>query len=719
MIRKQPNINLGAAIVFLCFCLLFFILIIRFIFIQATGEVSGEVLAAKAEKKYTSEKVLEASRGSILDRNGEVIAEDASSYKLVAITDSSLSENDPDNPVHVKNPEKTAKELAKYIDLQESEIYRILTKEGAKQVEFGSAGKNLSYETKKKIENLKLPGIAIVEGKKRNYPNGTFASHVIGFVEEKEDEQTGKYTGTGKLGVEQSLNKLLSGTDGYMKYKSDYWGYILPRSKENVVPAKNGNTVYLTLDKKIQSFLDDTMTKVDKEYNPEKMIAIVANPKTGEILAMSQRPTFNSATKEGINQSWHNEAIETSYEPGSTMKIFTLAAAVEEGVFNPDEKYKSGKYRAIPNAPNTEIHDHNRVGWGTITYLEGLQRSSNVAFAKIAKEKLGFDRLREYLTKFGFDQPTGIDLPHEANSSIAFTWPVEKVTTAYGQGTALTPIQQIQAATAIANNGKMVKPHVIDKIVDANSGDVIKKTATELTGNPISAATAKQVRDYLETVITSKNGTGQKYKIEGYDVAGKTGTASISYSGGYLKGESNYVFSFMGMAPKDDPELIMYVAVKQPQLGNGKVGSDPVSTIFTSVMKSSLQYMDITPSAKPSVQPIEVPDVKGLMINDAEKKMKNQGLQPIIIGKGSTITTQLPKAADSFLAGEKVLLQTDGEATMPNMIGWSLRDVLKVSEVTGIKVKSSGSGYVSSQSIKAGSTVKGNETLNIKLKKSE
>jgi penicillin-binding protein 2B len=390
---------------------------------------------------------------------------------------------------------------------------------------------------------------------------------------------------------------------------------------------------------------------------------------------------------------------------------------VEEGVFNPEDKYKSGSYKVTANS--IPIHDHNRVGWGTISFLEGLQRSSNVAFAKIAKEKLGFERLREYLTKFGLDQPTGIDLPHEANSSIAFTWPVEKVTTAYGQGTALTPIQQIQAATAIANNGKMVKPHVIDKIVDSNTKTVLKKTATEVVGNPISAATAKQVLDYLETVTTSKNGTGQKYKIEGYDVAGKTGTASIPKSGGgYLTGESNYVFSFMGMAPKDDPELIMYVAVQQPELVSGKVGSDPVSEIFTAVMKSSLQYMDIKPSAKPSIkQSLDVPDVTDLSMDEAEKVLKNHGLQAVIIGKGDTVTSQLPKASESYLEGGKVLLQTDGNATMPNMKDWSLRDVLKLTELTGIKLKTSGSGYVSSQSIKAGSTVKGNETLTIKLNK--
>lgn len=707
MIRKQPNINFGAAILFILFCLLFFVLVIRFVYIQATGEVSGVELAAQAEKKHNTSRVLEASRGSILDRNGDVIAEDAVSYKLVAVTDKSLSKN-LDKKVHVADPELTARELAKYIDLKESEIYRILTKKGAKQVEFGEAGKDLSYETKKKIEDLKLPGIQIVEGKKRFYPNGIFASHVIGYLEEDDGKETGR------LGIEESLNKMLTGTNGSMQYSKDIWGYILPNSKDKIVPAQNGKDVYLTLDKKIQSFLEDTMNKVNAEYDPVKMIAIVANPKTGEILAMSQRPSFDPETREGITASWHNEAIETNYEPGSTMKIFTLAAAVEEGVFNPNEKYQSGRYEGIG--------DHNNgAGWGPISYLEGVQRSSNVAFAKLAKEKIGFETFREYLTKFGLDQPTGIDLPREANSSIVFNWPIEKITTAFGQGTALTPIQQIQAVTAIANDGKMVKPYVIEQIKDPNTGKIIKKGETKVAGTPISAKTAKEVRDILETVITSKKGTGyKKFNIDGYDVAGKTGTAQIPKSGGgYLKSKNDYIFSFLGMAPKDDPELIMYVAVQQPKLKETETGSEPVAEIFTSVMKSSLQYMDIVPTKEVISKPIEIPNLNGMTAEEAKKILEDKGLNAVIIGDGKTVEEQLPVKGDTYLKGEKVILKTDGKETVPNMKGWSLRDVLKVADLNKLKLESSGSGYVSSQSIKAGSKIKENDKLSVKLKEPE
>ena len=711
MIRKQPNINFGAAILFAFFCLLFFALVVRFVYIQATGEVSGVVLAAQAEKKYSATQTLEASRGSILDRNGDVIAEDSVSYKLVAVTDPELSKNDPDNPVHVKDPEKTARELAKYIDLEESDIYRILTKDGVKQVEFGTAGKDLSYETKEKIEALKLPGILITEGEKRFYPNGVFASHVIGYVQETEEENTGKFKETGKLGIEESLNSILTGTNGNMEYSRDFWGYILPNSDKKVTAAKNGMNVSLTLDKKIQSVLEDTMSKVVEEYNPKKIIAIVANPKTGEILAMSQRPSFNPTTLEGIGDTWHNEAIETSYEPGSTMKIFTLAAAVEEGAFNANDEYQSGRYEGIG--------DHNYgVGWGKISYLEGVQRSSNVAFAKIAKEKLGFDKLRDYLTKFGLDQKTGIDLPNEASSQIVYDWPIEKITTAFGQGTAITPIQQIQAMTAIANDGKMVKPYIIKEITDPNTGKVVKKAKTEVTGTPISAKTASEVRDILETVVTSKKGTGyKKYNIDGYDVAGKTGTAQIPKSGGgYLTGRNNYIFSFLGMAPKDDPELIMYVAVQQPNIKETETGSEPVSEIFTTVMKSSLQYMDIAPTKKATTKSIKIPNLTGITVGEAKKLVEAKGLTAVIVGKGKTIEAQLPAKGETFLEGEKIILKANGQETVPNMKGWSLRDVIKVADINSLKLEVSGSGYVSSQSIKANSTVKENAKLTIKLK---
>lgn len=715
--KKQPNINFGAAILFLIFSLLFFVLLFRFLSIQVTGEADGQVLAAKAQQKYEREKTIEASRGTIFDRNGEVIAEDTVSYRLVAILDKSMK------PDYVKDPEKTAKALSDVIDMEESEIYRTLTKktkdgETPFQVEFGKAGRDLPLKTKRKIEDMELPGITFITDSKRFYPNGVFASHLIGYVEKKGNGKN-KTDTVGMLGLEQSLNDILTGKDGKFSYESDIWGYLLPNGDQMIKPAQNGKNVYLTIDKKIQTFLEDSMNKVDKEYKPKKMVAVVADAKTGEILAMGQRPSFHPKTKEGIEKTWHNEVIENSYEPGSTMKIFTLAAAIEEGVFNPNEWYKSGSYKVTENSPAIRDHNEGR-GWGNITYLEGVQRSSNVAFAKIVKEKLGYEKYREYLTKFGFEDPTGIDLPNETGGNIVYEWPLDKVTTGFGQGSAITPIQQIQAATAIANDGKMMQPYVISRIVDSDKKEVVKESKPKVKANPISPETAKKTRDILETVVSSENGTGYKrYNIEGYEVAGKTGTAQIPNpnGGGYLTGHENFIFSFLGMAPKDDPELIIYVAVQQPDIDLSTNGAEPVSKIFTPVMKSSLQYLNIEPSKKQKINSEHTPEVEGQTVEEAKKVLEKSGFEPIVLGKGNKVERQVPGNMYNLLEGERVVLKTDGELTVPDMNGWSLRDVMKVAKLANLKLNTVGNGYVVKQNLNAGAPLKEGDYLVVELER--
>lgn len=716
MNKKQPYMNFGAAGLFVIFGLLFFILLFRYFSIQITGEVGSQPLAAKAQQKYSRTGNLEAARGVIYDQKGEVISEDTTSYNLIAILDKKMTTNSK-KPNHVTDPEKTARELAKFIDMEESKIYSILTKNQF-QVEFGKAGRDISHQTKKEIEALKLPGITFKRDSKRFYPNGIFASHLVGYAD-RIDEEDGTYNYVGKMGIEKTLNKELTGKDGKINYESDLWGYLLPNGEQKVTPAENGNDVYLTIDKKIQTFLEDAMNKVVEEYKPEKIIAIVADPKTGNILAMGQRPSFHPKTKEGIDNSWHNEAIETSFEPGSTMKIFTLAAAIEENKFNPNDLYQSGSYRVT--SKDKAIHDHNGSGWGTISYLEGVQRSSNVAFAKIANEQLGFEKFREYLTKFGFDKPTGIDLPFETSGKIQYTWPIEKATTAYGQGTAITPIQQIQAATAIANNGKMMKPQVIDKIVNHDTGEVIRDVTPEVVSTPISAETAKEVLDILETVVSNKEtGTGNRYQIDGYSVAGKTGTASIpDPNGGYLDGQEDYIFSFLGMAPKDDPKLIVYVAVQQPKIDHYSMGSIPVSMVFNPVMKNSLHYLNIQPSQQEKASTTKLADLNGQGVTETVKQLEESGLDVVVVGKGSKVTGQLPAADTNVLEGEKIIIQTDGKLIAPDMTGWSLRDVMKVAKISGMKLNSTGSGYVVKQNIKEGASLQKDDFLIVDLKTTE
>lgn len=712
MIKKQPHMNAGAAVLFVIFSLLFFILIFRFVSIQVTGEVHGQALAAKAQQKYKNEKVIEAVRGTIFDRKGEVVAEDTTAYTLVAILDDSVTTNKK-KPKHVTDPAMTASKLAKYIEMSESEIYNRLNKKGPFQVEFGKAGRDITNQTKREIEELKLPGIIFLRDSKRFYPNGIFSSHLVGFVEKKETKDK-KIITSGKLGIEKTLNDELTGKNGSLSFESDLWGFLLPDGEKKITPAQNGDNVYLTIDKKIQTFVEDAVNRVEEEYKPKNIIVVVADPKTGDILGMAQRPTFHPTTREGLDKSWHNDVVEKPIEPGSTMKIFTLAAAIEEKKWNPNELYKSGSYKVTEKSGS--IGDHNgRQGWGTISFLEGIQRSSNVAVAKLVNEKIGTEKFREYLTAFGFDKQTGIDLPNEAVGKIQYQWPIEKITTSYGQGSTVTPIQLVQAATAVANDGKMMKPRVIDKIVDSTTGKIVKEIKPEPAGQPISAETAKEVRNVLETVITSEHGTGKSYAIEGYKVAGKTGTANLTENGKYLDGANDYLFSFMGMAPKDDPKLVVYVAVQQPEVDHYYKGSIPVSTIFKSVMKSSLQYLNIKPASMEKADSSSVPDISGMYAAEAKKLLESKGFETVIIGNGNQVEDQLPKADTIALEGEKVIIKTSGVKTYPDLTNWSLRDVLKLAQITDVKLNKAGSGYVTKQNLKPGSPINEGENLIVEL----
>lgn len=695
---------------------LFFALFIRIFYIQATGQVEGEELKAKAAALYQKEAVLSADRGKILDRNGNIIAEDTLSYRLIAVVNPEATKNEK-KPQHVTDPALTAKVLAQYISLEESEIYKILMKRRPNgkyyyQVEFGVAGRGISHEIMTAINNEGLPGIKFVSDSKRYYPNGPFASHLIGFAQ-KEDQKDGTFNTVGKMGLEYTYNEELTGINGKIQYESDIFGYLLPNSNKMIEPAQDGNDIYLTIDKTIQNFLEDSMTRVDQEYNPESMVAVIANPKTGEILAMTQRPTFNPDTRIGLENNWLNEVTEKVMEPGSTMKIFTLAAAVDTGNWHPNAEYQSGSYTLLDRT----IRDHNYVGWGQISFLEGFQRSSNTSMAYLLK-LMGDDTFIEYVNKFGFGQKTEIDLPGEVTGTILTKYPINRVTTSYGQGSTVTPIQLVQAMTAIANDGKMMQPYLIDKIVDPGTGKVTKENEPVVKGTPVSSETTKLVRDILASTITSEAGTAKKFKVDGYEVAGKTGTAEIPNpnGGGYLTGKNNYYYSFLGIAPVDDPKLIVYVAVKRPHLALTEYGSEPVAKVFTSVVQNSLKYLNINPEDTAEVEEIAVDDYLGKNAKGVQEQLTNKGFRPIIIGEGGEVLQQYPEKGVSLTKGSILFLKTDGTITLPSFDKWSLRNVLVYKTMSRLPIEIVGEGYVESQSVSANTIITDTAPIVVNLK---
>lgn len=710
MKKRKLRFQWGALLLFAIFSVLFFVLYVRIVSIQATGEVKGQDLKEWAEKARARSYPLYAERGRILDADGKVIAEDTMTYRLQAVIQTTTPKDE--RPHYVKDKKNTAKVLAKHIDATEDEIYAILQNDKAFQVEFGSAGKGLTSQVKKAIEKEKLPGIIFEREIKRNHPNGVFASHLIGYAKPTQQDN-GNNVLKGEMGLEATYDKQLTGKDGKVQYEGDIYSYLLPNSKKNIQEPQNGNDIYLTLIKNIQNQLEEEMDQVFKDYQPKAMNAIVVDPKTGRILAMSQRPTFNPDTLQGEGMSWLNAPVEQTIEPGSTMKMFTLAAAVDSGNWAPNNYYQSGRYKV----GNNTINDHNFQGWGTISYLEGFQRSSNTAMTNLL-DSMGPKTFYDYLDRFGFGKKTGIDLPREANGVLLDGTPIEQYTTTFGQGSTTTPIQMVQAATAIANDGTMMKPYVIDKVVNRDTGEVVTQHKPEENGKPVSAETAKTVRDVLASTVTSKVGSAQNFKLEEYEVAGKTATAQVPREDGqgyYAFDNNNFLYGFLGMAPKDDPKLLIYVDITMPQLAEGEYGSKPVSKVFNSVMLSSLKYLNVNPNEVKPTKTYEMEDYTGRSLAEVQLKLESEGLQPIVIGQSGKITEQFPQAGTAVVEGTKVYLKTSGTITLPSFEGWSLQNVLAYQALSGLTLEVSGEGFVVTQSISAGTDVQAEMPIVLKL----
>src|SRR5690625_254373 len=713
--KKQTNFIIN--FLMFAFAFLFLFLAGRYMYIQVTGEVQDVSLTEWADAKRETSIPIKAERGIVYDKSGMLLAYNQPAYRLYAILDAEYSSNKP-SPLHVVDPEDVAKRLSPHLAIDEKEIIQIIKngqKAGRFQVEFGMAGKNLTQQQMEDIKALQIPGIHFAEEATRYYPNGVFASHVIGFAQQSEDNGLLE----GVIGIEREKNKLLTGEDGFIQYERDKYDKKLLQSRDVVQDPENGHDIYLTIDQKIQTVLEDVLSEVDEQYEPERITAVVMNPKTGEIVAIGNRPSFNPNEPNDV-ENWYNDVISTPFEPGSTSKIFTWAAAIDSGVYNGSELFNSGKY--VVNEKIERIHDHNKTGWGAISYDEGFRRSSNVAASKLVWEKMGTETFLEYLERFLLDQITEVDLPNEVAGKILYNWPSEKIRTSFGQGSTVTPLQQVKAASAIANGGKMVKPYVIDKIVDPNTDEVMFENEPTYVGEPISEDTAEQMLDLLESVVNSDDGTGKPYRLQSYTVAGKTGTAQIpdSAGNGYLAGENNNIFSFLGMAPKDDPQLIMHVSITRPKLKENESGSVPVSFIFNNVMENGLHYLNIEPDKEAKtgeLKTVTMPSVEHMDVATAEKKMKDIGLRYTVVGNGKKIVATNVLDGDVIYPNKHVLLITDN-LTMPDMTDWSKQDVLAFAHLVNIRVETTGSGYVVKQSIEKGKTIKEDAKLTVELESS-
>ncbi|WP_368868512.1 penicillin-binding protein [Staphylococcus haemolyticus] len=704
-IRKN---KLGAVLLVGIFGLLFFILVLRYSYIMITGHSDGQDLVMRANEKYLVQNNEQAERGKIYDRNGKILAEDVERYKVVAVVDKSAGKSG-DKPRYVEDKKKTAKELSKIIDMEPEEIEKQLNQKKAFQVEFGQKGTNLTYQDKQKLEKMDLPGITLYPETERFYPNGNFASHLIGMAQKNPD--TGELKGA--LGVEKIFDSYLSGTKGALSYIQDIWGYIAPNTKNEKSP-KRGDDVHLTIDSNIQVFVEEALDDMVKRYQPKDLFAVVMDAKTGEILAFSQRPTFNPETGEDFGKKWANDLYQNTYEPGSTFKSFGLAAAIQEGKFNPKKKYESG-HRDIMGS---RISDWNKTGWGEIPMSLGFTYSSNTLMMHL-QDLVGADKMKSWYERFGFSKPTGGLFDGEAEGNIAWSNELQQKTSAFGQSTTVTPVQMIQAQSAFFNKGNMLKPWFVDSIKNPISKKTFYQGEKEIAGKPITASTASKVETELDKVVNSKKSHAMNYRVDRYDIEGKTGTAQVAdeKSGGYVKGENPYFVSFIGDAPKKNPKVIVYAGMSLAQKNDQEAYEMGVSKAFKPIMENTLKYLNVgsKKDETKSAQYSKVPNVTGQSTDKAKESLKSEDLQATVIGNGDNVKSQSIKANKKLLPNSKVLLLTDGDITMPNMKGWTKDDVLAFQELTGINVTTKGSGYVTKQSVNNGTTLKDNSKVEIEL----
>ena len=687
-------------LVFAFFLLIIIGLYIQYCYLSLSKKIYGRDMEKFAANRNTVSTELIAERGKIYDINGEELALNVKSYTLIAYLDKSR-DIDKNHPKHVVDKEETAKKLSEVLDADYNYIYERLNAELYK-VQFGHYGRNITELKKIEIEKLKLPGISFEESFTRYYPNGNFASQVIGYAKADDDGII-----SGKLGIESKYNKKLKGTNGYYSYQKDSNGYKIPDTPEERQEALNGDDIYLTIDSNIQRFVEKAITSLKEEYTPDWALIEVMNAKTGAILGSGDTTGFdpNDIPEE---MSYENPLVSYVYEPGSTMKIYTYMCAMEKGVYNGSEIYKSGSFKIGDDT----INDWIKAGWGDISYDAGFEYSSNVAIANLITNHLSLKELKSCQEKFGFGSTTGIELSHEARGSLSYKYPIEVVAAGYGQGILTTPVQHLQALSVIANDGYIVKPHIISKTVNSQTGkETVTKTSKSKT-RIVSKSTINQIKNLMEKVVSDDWATGHKYYIENYDIIGKTGTAQIYENGHYLTGDTDYVTSIALMYPKDDPQIIIYAAIKKPSKNHNSALTDNIKELIRNIAKYQGTFSDY--EAEVASKTMTLQNYQGKNPNDVINKLTNYNINIVVIGNGDKVIKQSPNKNNKVTYGDRLFLLTNGDKiSMLDMTGWTRADVVSFCKLVGIECSFEGNGYVISQSIAASSDATGK--LNIVL----
>ena len=734
--RKQVGKNLSVLAIFL-----FFLFLINFALIIGTDKKFGVTLSEQAKKVHQQTVIVPAKRGTIYDRNGAVIAEDATTYNVYAIIDKKYK-SATGKVLYVEESQfkKVAEIFKQYLGMDEDYVIKQLSQKKLKQVSFGSNGNGITYSNmtaiREAMEAAKIEGVSFTTSPNRSYKNGVFASQFIGQASLQEDKE-GNKTLKGQSGMEKSLYRILAGQNGVITYDKDRNGNIVPGSDQVSVKTEDGKDVYTTISAELQTYLETRMDVFQEKVKGKFVSATLVSAKTGEILATTQRPTYNADTKDGLDftnlRTWNTILYQGQYEPGSTMKVMTLAAAIDHGTFP--------AYNEVYYNNELQVKDATIKDWGInmgltegryMNIAQGFAYSSNIGMTKL-EQKMGNNVWMNYLTLFKFGLPTRFGMGDESFGSLPGDNYVTQAMSSFGQGISVTQTQMLRAFSAIANDGEMLEPKFISAIYDRKS-DTARKSKTEVVGKPVSESAAQQTRNYMITVGTDPEfGTlysnGPIIQVPGQNVAVKSGTAQIATDQGYLQGENDYINSVVAMTPAEDPEFIMYVTVQQPEVTfSANSWEELVNPILEDAvaLKNELHLTSEAPTLDdvtkettykiPSVETLskELNLKQNLSPGAYSEELRRNLVQPIVLGTGKNIRKMSVDVGSKVKANQQVLLLTEDFDTVPDMYGWTKKNADIFGEWTGIKIAYKGSGKkVTKQSVKMNTSL--NKTKKITL----
>ena len=734
--RKSPaeNRRIVGKYISLLAVVLFAIFLVNFAVIIGSGSKFGADLVKEAKKVHQTTRTVPAKRGTIYDRNGVPIAEDATSYNVYAVIDKKYK-SATGKILYVEDSQfnKVAEVFHKYLDMDEAYVKEQLAQPNLTQVSFGAKGNGITYANmmaiKKDLKDASVEGIDFTTSPNRSYPNGQFASSFIGLAQLHENEDGSKSL-LGTSGLESSLNTILAGTDGIITYEKDRLGNIVPGTEQISQKTVNGKDVYTTLSSPLQSFMETQMDAFLEKVKGKYMTATLVSAKTGEILATTQRPTFNADTKEGITEDfvWRDILYQSNYEPGSAMKVMTLASSIDNNTFPSGEYFNSSELKiADATIRDWDVNDGLTTG-GMMTFLQGFAHSSNVGMS-LLEQKMGDTTWLDYLNRFKFGVPTRFGLTDEYAGQLPADNIVNIAMSAFGQGISVTQTQMLRAFTAIANDGVMLEPKFITALYDPND-QTVRKSQKEIVGNPVSKDAASQTRTHMVLVGTDprygtmyNHSTGKAtVNVPGQNVALKSGTAQIAdeKNGGYLVGSTNYIFSVVAMNPAENPDFILYVTVQQPEHYSGIQLGEFANPILerASAMKESLNLQSPAKNLDQvtTESSYAMPSIKDISPGDLAEALRRNIVQPIVVGTGTKIKETSVEEGKNLAPNQQVLLLSDKVEEIPDMYGWKKETAETFAKWLDIELEFEGSGsVVQKQDVRTNTAIKNIKKIKLTL----